>query len=124
MKIGLSALNTPNSHEPGCSNEDPLHLKNFQKLADGLPYAKYDRSKLICCVTRETMNEANPPYVLPNGYVYSAKAINKIKNDDGKICCPITSNTHFLIICYYSQLKFNNIDAICEESEIRRVYIV
>jgi macrophage erythroblast attacher len=37
------------------------------------------------------MNDANPPMVLPNGYVYSLKAIdqNAAKNN-GRIVCPHT----------------------------------
>lgn len=88
--LGLSALKTPQSYEPGCSGEDPLHLPAFQKLAEGLPFAKYDRSKLVCSVTREVMNEQNPPKVLPNGYVYSQTAIDRLKDDNGRIRCPKT----------------------------------
>lgn len=83
-------MKTPQSYEPGCCQEDPLHLPAFQKLADGLPFAKYDRSKIICSVTREIMNEENPPKVLPNGFVYSSNAIEKIKDSEGKIKCPKT----------------------------------
>lgn len=105
LQAGLSALKTPQSYEPGCSGEDPLHLPAFQKLAEGLPFAKYDRSKLVCSVTREVMNEQNPPKVLPNGYVYSQTAIDRLKDDNGRIRCPKTGE-------------------LCEESDIRRVFVV
>jgi len=39
------------------------------------------------------MNADNPPRALPNGYVYSAKAIELLKVD-GKIKCPITGESH------------------------------
>ena len=89
MFVGLSALKTPHSYEPGCCQEDPLHLTAFQKLAEGLPFAKYDRSRLICSVTKEIMNADNPPKALPNGYVYSTKAIEQLTKD-GKVTCPCT----------------------------------
>jgi macrophage erythroblast attacher len=68
LQAGLAALNTPLSYQDGCGREDPLHLPAFQKLAQGLPSAKHVKSKLICSATRETMDEANPPLVLPNGW--------------------------------------------------------
>lgn len=53
--------------------EDPLHLDSFRSLATPLPFSKHLHSKLVCHLTRELMNEDNPPMVLPNGYVYSLK---------------------------------------------------
>jgi len=105
LQAGLSALKTPHSYEPVCCQEDPLHLPAFQKLAEGLPFAKYDRSRLICSVTKEIMNADNPPKALPNGYVYSTKAIEQLKDPHGKITCPFTGE-------------------VCDESEVRRVFIV
>ncbi|GMH32254.1 hypothetical protein BSKO_00088 [Bryopsis sp. KO-2023] len=105
LQAGLCALKTPQSYEAGCSREDPLHLPAFQKLAEELPFAKYDRSKIICSVTREVMNEQNPPKVLPNGYVYSSNAIEKMKDSEGKILCPKTGD-------------------ICDEADVLRVYVV
>ncbi len=62
-----------------------------QALAHDLPCAKHVHSKLICAVTREIMNDSNPPMVLPNGYVYSAHAIEAIANaNGGRVVCPKT----------------------------------
>ena len=36
-------------------------------LADALPFAKHTHSKLVCHVTKQIMDEDNPPMVLPNG---------------------------------------------------------
>ena len=37
------------------------------------------------------MNDANPPLVLPNGYVYSARAVDAIvAQNDGRMVCPKT----------------------------------
>ncbi|GBG67735.1 hypothetical protein CBR_g863 [Chara braunii] len=73
LQAGLSALKTPFCYEDGCNKEDPLSQETFRKLAEGLPFAKHIHSKLVCAVTKELMNEDNPPLVLPNGYVYSKK---------------------------------------------------
>ncbi|CAD7704864.1 unnamed protein product [Ostreobium quekettii] len=105
LQAGLCALKTPQSYEQGCSGEDPLCLPVFQKLAEGLPYAKYDRSRLVCSVTREVMNEQNPPNVLPNGYVYSQAAIDGLKDISGKVTCPKTGD-------------------VCDESDVRRVFVL
>ena len=64
-------------------------LQNFQALAAGLPYAKHQHSRLICAITKELMNENNPPMVLPSGTVYSEKAI-KQHTKQGKFLDPAT----------------------------------
>jgi hypothetical protein len=51
------------------NREDPLSLPTFKHLAEGLPYAKHVHSKLLCSVTHALMTDANPPIVLPNGWV-------------------------------------------------------
>ncbi|KAG1678956.1 hypothetical protein FOA52_013019 [Chlamydomonas sp. UWO 241] len=96
MQAGLCALKTPQSYAASCSREDPLHLAEFQALARGLPFAKHVHSKLLCSVTREIMNDANPPMVLPNGYVYSARAVERLLEAGGgaKLTCPITKTEH------------------------------
>ncbi|KAG2439978.1 hypothetical protein HXX76_004096 [Chlamydomonas incerta] len=75
LQAGLSALKTPASGAPGGSREDPLRLPAFQRLAAHLPFAKHMHSKLVCAVTKELMSDANPPLLLPNGYVYSTRGI-------------------------------------------------
>jgi len=94
LQAGLSALKTPNSCNNNHNKEDPLSQPQFKELAMGLPTAKHGRSKLVCSVTREMMNEHNPPMVMPNGYVYSQKAVSKIAMENGgKMVCPITGET-------------------------------
>mmetsp|Transcript_5102 Transcript_5102/g.10456 ORF Transcript_5102/g.10456 Transcript_5102/m.10456 type:complete len:393 (-) Transcript_5102:261-1439(-) len=91
LQAGLSVLKTPFSYQPDCNVEDPLHWPKFQTLAAGLPYAKHLHSKLVCFVTKELMNEDNPPMVLPNGYVYSYKALQEMaQKNSGTITCPRT----------------------------------
>lgn len=62
-QAGLSALKTPQSLAESCSREDPLHLPAFRALASRLPFAKHVHSKLVCAVTKQIMDEHNPPFV-------------------------------------------------------------
>lgn len=67
---------------PAKDAEHRLPLQSFQALAQRLPYAKHVHSRLVCAVTKEVMDEHNPPIVLPNGTVYSERAIDQgIVND-------------------------------------------
>ncbi|KAJ4824601.1 hypothetical protein Tsubulata_010914, partial [Turnera subulata] len=107
LQAGLSALKTPYPwfsvlycYEEDCTKEDPLSQENFRKLALPLPYSKQHHSKLVCYITKELMDTENPPQVLPNGYVYSSKALEEMaKRNDGKITCPRTG-----FVCNYSEL--------------------
>jgi macrophage erythroblast attacher len=58
----------------------------------GLPHAKHVHSTLVCAVTREVMSDANPPMVLPNGYVYSQKGVELLAaaHGGGRLACPKT----------------------------------
>ena len=78
LQAGLSALKTPMSYTTSCSKEDPLSLPPFRSLSKPLPYAKHSKSRLVCYVTKQVMNENNPPMVLPNGMVYSAAGLKAI----------------------------------------------
>ncbi|KAL3142832.1 hypothetical protein ABBQ38_003125 [Trebouxia sp. C0009 RCD-2024] len=77
LQASISALKPP-VFSAAVRKEDPLALKPFQKLAEGLPYSKHIHSTLICPITLEVMNEDNPPMVAPNGAVYSETAVCKI----------------------------------------------
>ncbi|XP_039128610.1 protein MAEA homolog [Dioscorea cayenensis subsp. rotundata] len=91
LQAGLSALKTPFSYEEGCPIEDPLSQDVFRELAAPLPFSKQHHSKLVCHITKELMDTENPPLVLPNGYVYSTKALEEMaKSNDGKVTCPRT----------------------------------
>ncbi|GBF92095.1 hypothetical protein Rsub_04442 [Raphidocelis subcapitata] len=95
MQAGLTALNNPAAYREGGSREDPLHLPTFRALAAGLPHAKHVHSTLVCAVTREVMSDANPAMVLPNGYVYSRKAVEALAaaHGGGRVTCPKTGDT-------------------------------
>ena len=65
--------------------------QKFQKLAEGLPWSKHVHSKLVCSITREIMDEHNPPMVLPNGAVYSERAVQHVASKNhGIFTCPKT----------------------------------
>ncbi|KAJ4978678.1 hypothetical protein NE237_009458 [Protea cynaroides] len=100
LQAGLSALKTPFCYEEDCTKEDPLSQESFRKLALPLPFSKQQHSKLVCYITKELMDTENPPLVLPNGYVYSTKALEEMaRKNNGKVTCPRTG-----LICNYSEL--------------------
>ncbi|KAF5948004.1 hypothetical protein HYC85_013961 [Camellia sinensis] len=100
LQAGLSALKTPFCYEDDCTKEDPLSQESFRKLALSLPFSKQHHSKLVCYITKELMDTENPPLVLPNGYVYSTKALEEMaKKNNGKITCPRTG-----LICNYTDV--------------------
>ncbi|QDZ18945.1 CTLH domain-containing protein [Chloropicon primus] len=106
IQAGLSALKTPMSYTKSCSKEDPLSLEAFKKLSESLPYAKHSKSRLVCFITKQVMNEHNPPMVLPNGMVYSRSACEELAQKQvgllsgKKIVCPRTGD-----VCDFSELK-------------------
>uniref|UniRef100_A0A804PXI9 Macrophage erythroblast attacher n=1 Tax=Zea mays TaxID=4577 RepID=A0A804PXI9_MAIZE len=100
LQAGLTALKTPFCSEGSCPKEDPLSLEGFRKLAEPLPFSKQHHSKLVCYITKELMDTENPPQVLPNGYVYSEKALQEMsKKNDGKITCPRTGDVYDVSEC-------------------------
>ncbi|RYR36824.1 hypothetical protein Ahy_A09g041779 [Arachis hypogaea] len=95
LQAGLSALKTPYCYKDDCTKEDPLSQEAFRTIAMPLPYSKQHHSKLVCYITKELMDTENPPQVLPNGYVYSTKALEEMaKKNDGRITCPRTGSEY------------------------------
>ncbi|KAJ0650772.1 putative transcription factor interactor and regulator LisH family [Helianthus annuus] len=100
LQAGLSALKTPFCYEDDCTKEDPLSQESFRKLAMPLPFSKQHHSKLVCYITKELMDTENPPLVLPNGYVYSTKALEDMATkNNGKITCPRTG-----LVCNFTEV--------------------
>eukprot|EP00252_Welwitschia_mirabilis_P001752 TRINITY_DN1168_c0_g1_i1.p1 TRINITY_DN1168_c0_g1~~TRINITY_DN1168_c0_g1_i1.p1 ORF type:complete len:407 (+),score=91.08 TRINITY_DN1168_c0_g1_i1:252-1472(+) len=92
LQAGLSVLKTPFCYEENCTKEDPLSQESFRNLATNLPFSKHIHSKLVCYISKELMDEHNPPMVLPNGYVYSFKALDAMaKKNNGRVICPRTN---------------------------------
>lgn len=98
LQAGLSALKTLESGTGARSGrQDPLNLPTYHRLAQGLPFAKHVHSKLVCALTGEVMSEHNPPMALPNGYVYSKSALEKMAAaDNGTVTCPVTQDKFLL----------------------------
>ncbi|EPS71206.1 hypothetical protein M569_03553, partial [Genlisea aurea] len=95
LQAGLSALKTPFSYEANCTKEDPLSQEGFRELSNPLPFSKQHHSKLVCYISKAVMDSENPPLVLPNGYVYSSKALEEMaKRNENKITCPRTGSTY------------------------------
>ncbi|XP_051116447.1 protein MAEA homolog [Andrographis paniculata] len=95
LQAGLSALKTQMCYEERCPKEDPLSQDTFRTLAEPLPYAKQQNSILICYITKEVMDHENPPLVLPNGCVYSTKALVEMASrNNGQITCPRSNETY------------------------------
>jgi macrophage erythroblast attacher len=91
VQAGLAALKTSQSLADDGNREDPLHLASFRALAQPLPFAKHVHSKLVCSITREIMNEDNPPLVTPDGNVYSERGVKaNAAQHGGMFVCPTT----------------------------------
>jgi hypothetical protein len=86
--------------------------QKFQKLAQGLPWSKHVHSKLVCSITRELMNEHNPPMVLPNGAVYSERAVQQVASKNhGIFTCPKTGAWLFSAGSYCSIVALKRMQA-------------
>ena len=67
-------------------------------LAAGLPFAHFNNSHLACALTGQRMDHANPPMALPNGRVYSRRAVHELLSVTGpegepRVRCPRTGET-------------------------------
>mmetsp|Transcript_5285 Transcript_5285/g.7406 ORF Transcript_5285/g.7406 Transcript_5285/m.7406 type:complete len:135 (+) Transcript_5285:1236-1640(+) len=73
------------------SSECPVCAKGMYKLAENLSTSHRTQSCIVCRMCGEVMDENNPPLALPNGNVYSHKALERnIKQNNGKILDPST----------------------------------
>jgi macrophage erythroblast attacher len=102
LQVGLSALKTAACYQPENQNiHCPVCAKDtFGKLAEGLPQAHHLNSCIVCRISGELMNEDNPPMVLPNGNVYSARALKEMASrNDGNVECPRTGAIYSLSKC-------------------------
>lgn len=112
MQAGLASLKTPACLCKRSSKLD-LETKNFifdQKespqqmfdcpvcswplsyLADSMPITQQQHSSLVCWISGLTMDEYNPPMMLPNGYVYSLNSLAILagQNLQSSVKCPRT----------------------------------
>jgi macrophage erythroblast attacher len=98
LQAGLSALKTPNCYIDANKNINcPVCAPSLGSLAERLPFSHHTNSCIVCRVTGEIMDENNPPLVLPNGNVYSTKALQDLaKNNGGKVIDPRSGQTYDL----------------------------
>jgi macrophage erythroblast attacher len=102
LQSGLCSLRTSNCFEKKLSKSHSCPICNpiLQKMAAAVPSTHKIVSSLICRITGEIMDEHNPPVALPNGQVYSLKALKSMaERTRGKIVCPTTKD-----IFLYSQV--------------------
>lgn len=106
LSAGLSALKTAQCYQDGNKNLNcPVCSETLGELAKALPLSHHVNSTIVCRITGEIMDEDNPPMALPNGMVYSAKALHDMAaRGHGKVTCPRTLETY-------------------EDKEARKVYI-
>ena len=72
----------------------PICSEDIGNIAKMLPMSNHPVSTLICRITGEIMDSSNPPLALPNGQVYSEKAINEQIKANGKFVCPVTNEEY------------------------------
>lgn len=104
LQAGIIALKTPaccGDRPEMNSSECPICIENtFGELSKTLPNVHKINSVLIDCVTREIMDEENPPIALPNGFVYSKRHITEIaKMNNDTVICPKTGESYKLTAC-------------------------
>lgn len=95
IHAGLATLKTPQ-----CSTESESHNPNINcpvctpplaAIASRLPFAHHETSILVCPITGAIMDADNVPMALPNGNVYSLKALEQMAASmSGNITCPRT----------------------------------
>lgn len=84
LKAGLASLKTRKcgteaDRKPNC----PTCVEPYLSLAQSLPRGRHENSILVCSISGEIMDENNPPMALPNGNVYSMKALTKMAAENG-----------------------------------------
>eukprot|EP01103_Thecamoeba_quadrilineata_P016584 TRINITY_DN5576_c0_g1_i1.p1 TRINITY_DN5576_c0_g1~~TRINITY_DN5576_c0_g1_i1.p1 ORF type:complete len:380 (+),score=61.58 TRINITY_DN5576_c0_g1_i1:39-1178(+) len=95
LGCGLASLKTNQCYDPDKRKEGcPMCTENFRELAENLPFSHHIHSSLVCSITNQAMNDENPPMALPNGYVYSYKALNDLaEKNQGLVVCPKTKES-------------------------------
>ncbi|KAI9031757.1 CTLH/CRA C-terminal to lish motif domain-containing protein [Phycomyces nitens] len=103
LQVGLSALKTPQcfQHENRNMNCPVCDTETLGKLAENLPLSHHLNSTIVCRMSGKIMNEDNPPMLLPNGRVYSLKALQDMSDKQGgTVTCPRTG-----FVCRFTELK-------------------
>jgi macrophage erythroblast attacher len=99
FQSGLISLKTSFCYTNNKCLSCPICSEEIGKVALNLPTSNHQISTLICRITGEIMDTSNPPLALPNGQVYSTKAINAQINANGKFVCPVTNEEYTIEQC-------------------------
>lgn len=91
-QAGLSLLKTPACSQPDQRSLDcPACSENLRPLAGCLTAARRNNSMIVCRHLGTVMDDDNPPLMLPNGRVYSRRAIAQLTQGD-VVLCPQTGS--------------------------------
>ncbi|EDV19740.1 uncharacterized protein TRIADDRAFT_32981 [Trichoplax adhaerens] len=96
LQVGLASLKTPDCYDENKKSlQCPICSSNFNEIARTLPFSHCSHSRLVCRISGEEMNGNNPPMMLPNGMVYSEKALLKLADSNhGTVICPRTNTSY------------------------------
>jgi macrophage erythroblast attacher len=103
LQAGLCVLHTAHAAP---RHRGPLGEPELGSLAAALPTARHSRTRLLCRLTGAVLDESNPPLALPNGRVYSRRAVEEraVKGRPGAtaeggecllVWCPLTGDGPF-----------------------------
>lgn len=96
LQAGLSSLKTPMCYQNDNKNPNcPVCNTLINPIAENLPFSHRTQSCIVCRISGEVMNEHNLPMALPNGHVYSYKALAEMAQyNNGVITCPKTKQQY------------------------------
>ncbi|KYN97101.1 hypothetical protein PGSY75_1330500 [Plasmodium gaboni] len=93
LKAGISVIKTDHCGKK-TSTKCPTCIKELKNTINKLPNIQKTKSFLVCPYTNEVMDENNPPFTTPTGYVFSEKAISLFLKSDEIFECPITNEKY------------------------------
>ncbi|QRW16955.1 macrophage erythroblast attacher [Rhizoctonia solani] len=95
LSAGLTSLKLPACYDPAQRNVDcPVcDTDGLGVLAKEVPWSHHINSVIVCRITGKIMDGDNPPLCLPNGQVYSQKALEEqAARNNGQVTCPKTGD--------------------------------
>ncbi|KDN47068.1 hypothetical protein RSAG8_03845, partial [Rhizoctonia solani AG-8 WAC10335] len=95
LSAGLSSLKLPACYDPTQRNVDcPVcDTDGLGVLAKEVPWSHHVNSVIVCRITGKIMDGDNPPLCLPNGQVYSQRALEEqAAKNNGQVTCPKTGD--------------------------------
>lgn len=111
LSSGLAALKTPHCYDleskkmilknvaslKSRTHQCPVCVAEIGEMAKRLPHAHAGHSRLICAYSGESLNENNPPLMLPNGMIYGQNSLFQLASQNhGIVVCPRTGDAYEL----------------------------